>query len=461
MEVFFMFKKAIFGILFVILIVSFISCTELPEAATIPVAQRLHQAEEALNNGNAIVAENLLTQVLNADPTNPKANIGMGFINLLKANRKILTLVERLTSIATSSPRILSPFEMLLEIDFSHLQTDINSIVVNLEDSKSELETALDNMTSNITITIHPNRFDWNKDGFTDSISPLNLSFDPYGGSETRLWWVIFDSGPVSSERAIFDETKRGDAWFDIETINYIVSGSNIPVDYEPTFDETDFMTLDATGVKVLLTFVNLELSVLEPTLIWNLDPNTELTDWLTEASNTHDSYDSFLDFATTTIDLDYNGTMTNTEIRTIMPNSFMSFYSIPNGGLNAISDWASALNGFSQTGLELYSAGFFDFLPTDVEDLFINAGKLSTDSTFKIQIDSSSPTSPVRIIEPLQTFLTPYNFFNTPENFSDLKDFIPEIGYMSFIINFPDETFGGIIEKLPAIRNIIERFIG
>jgi len=95
---------------------------------------------------------------------------------------------------------------------------------------------------------------------------------------------------------------------------------------------------------------------------------------------------------------------------------------------------------------------------------LFINVRKLSTDPTFNIQIGgpSSALISPVRLtpIIPTQTFLIPYNFFNTPENFTDLKDFIPNIEDTSFTIQFSDEIFGEIIEKLPTIKTIIERFI-
>jgi hypothetical protein len=461
-----MFKNFLFIIVLIMVIFMFIACAELPEAEGIPVAQRMSQAEEALNEGNDTAAENLLEQVINADPTNPKANIGMGFIHLLKANRKILTLVEELTSDAstTTARGFSSPLDFLIQFDFSQFQTDINSIVTDLEASKSELETALTYMTPTSTLTIYPNRFDWNKDGYTDSITPLNLSFDPRGDGETRLWWVLFDNtSPLSGERGIFDDAKRGDAWFDLETVQYILNNENIPVDYEPVFDENDFITLSATEVKVMLTFVNLELSVLEPVLIWNINPRTELTDWLSEASNTHAQYDSLLDYATTTIDLDQNGTMTNTEIRTIMPTTFMRYYSIANGGSNAVNDWASALSGLSQTGLELYDAGLLDFIPFDVEDFLINCGKAVNDPDFKIQIGGSSSVilAPVRLAPSYDTFLIPYHFFNHPENFTDLKNFLPTIGYKHFIIDLPDETFGGIIEKLPSIRKLIERFIG
>ena len=461
-----MFKNLFLAIVLIVVILSFISCTELPETEQVPVAQRLSQAEEALNEGNDTAAEILLNQVLNADPTNPKANIGMGFINLLKGNRKILTLIEEMTTdaSATTSPRALSPLNFILQFDFSKFQTDINSIVTDLEDSKSEFETALAYMTPTSTLTVYPNRFDWNQDGFTDPVTPLNLSFDPRGDGETRLWWVLFDhTAPLSGNRGIFDETKRGDAWFDTESIRQLFNDGSISPGYEPVFDENDFYTLRAIEVKILLTFVDMELSILEPLLIWDLNPDTELTDWLSEASNTHDEYDNFLDYATTTIDLDQNGTMTNTEIRTIMPTTFLSFYAHANGGLNAISDWASALTGFSELGLELYNDGFLDFLPFDPEDVLINVGKAVSDSTYKIQIGSSSPFLSTVRITPLttyETFLIPYNFFSQPGNFDDLKDFLPEIGYQNFIINFPDETFGGIIEKIPSVAELIRRFI-
>ena len=133
-----------------------------------------------------------------------------------------------------------------------------------------------------------------------------------------------------------------------------------LPIGYEPVFDEDDYIELTIDEVEVLLGFVNMELALLEPGLIYNINPKPQLSDFLLEASNTIHLYEGSLDYATQTLDTDQNGTMTNAEIRTIFPQSFLRFYDHPQGGLNAIADWKDAMNDFAQIGIELESEGFF-----------------------------------------------------------------------------------------------------
>ena len=447
-------------VLLLVLTLGMISCTQLmeEEEPQINIPNLLVRGENALEEGNDTVAETLFRQVLNSQPNNPKANTAMGCIYLLKGNRKILTLIENVSNQLSSSQRSSSPITLLMDLNFASLQNELTLIIKDLELAKSNLEKAMAYMTETTTLNVYPNRFDWNEDGFVDPTTPLNLSVDVYGNRETRLWWVLFyNPGPVSSPRAVFDETKRGDAWFDMETINALVYDDNLPIGYEPDFDEDDHIELTRDEVEVLLGFVNMELALLEPALIYNINPKPELTVFLTEASNTIHLYDNPLDFATQTLDTDQNGTMTNAEIRTIFPETFLSFYDDPEGGLDAIADWKDAINDFAQIGSRLEGEGFFDFTSADMESFFEALDAFVNDEDFQISLDSA-PLIGSRIRVPVRRYLKPSVFFNNPNRFRDLKDLlIPDIGYLTYTIKFPDLTFGGLInEEMPVLLSIL-----
>jgi len=331
---------------------------------------------------------------------------------------------------------------MLMDIEFSRIQRDLTDIVIDLEKAKKGLETALTFMTPGSTLTVYPNRFDWNEDGYTDAVSPLNLTFDPKGDGEKRLWWVLFDRpAPEIDSREFFDSNTRGDAWFDIQTINSLIYEDSLSPDYEPVFDERDHIVLTEKEIEVILGFLNLELSVLEPAIIYDLNPKPEFADFITTASNTLHQYANPLDFATQTLDTDQNGTMTNAEIRTILPESFLQFYSGQHGGVNAINDWKDALNDLAVIGLRLEREGFFEFTRADFKAFFeaINQA-VNSEESFLLReggIDEES------------IYIKPSAFFNKPENFDDLKDLLlPDIGYLTLNIQFPDPTFGGLIDQ-------------
>ena len=447
-------------VLVVIVSLSMISCTQLmeEEEPQINIPEMLARGEDALEEGNDVLAENIFQQVLNNQPNNPKANTAMGCIYLLKGNRKILTMIENVSNQLSSSQRRSSPLTLLMDLNFAALQNEITLIIKDLEQSKRDLEQAMAYMTEGTTLNVYPNRFDWNEDGFVDPTTPLNLSFDLYGRGETRLWWVLFyNPGPVSSPRAVFDENKRGDAWFDIETINALVYDDILPIGYEPDFDEDDHIELTRDEVEVLLGFVNMELALLEPALIYNINPKPELSDFLLEASNTIHLYDNTLDFATQTLDTDQNGTMTNAEIRTVFPESFLSFFDNPEGGLDAITDWKDAINDFAQIGIRLEGEGFFEFTDADMLSFFEALDAFVNDEDFQISLDSA-PLIASRIRVPVRRYLKPSVFFNNPNRFEDLKDLlIPDIGYLTYTITFPDTTFGGLVnEEMPLLPSIL-----
>ena len=443
-------------VLFIVISLGLISCAPFTEeeAPVVHVSEILSMAEEALEAGDDGGAEPLFRQVLAAQPDHPEANAAMGCISLLKGNRKILSLIETVGAQFSSSQRRANPLMTLMNFNFVALQNDLTFIVKDLETAKRHLERAMAYMTDTSSLTVYPNRFDWNEDGFVDPTTPLNLSVDLYGTGETRLWWGLFHRpGPITSPRGVFDPDKRGDAWFDIETINGLIYDDALPPAYEPVFDETDHIALTRDEVEVLLGFVNMELAILEPTLIYDINPKPQLNEFITEASNTIHLYDSPLDFATVTLDSDQNGTMTNAEIRTIFPEGFLSFYNNSEGGLDAIADWKDAINDFAQIGIRLEGEGFFDFTDADMLSFFEALDAFVNDEDFQIDVNRA-PLIASRIRVAARKFIKPSVFFNHPNRFEDLKDLlIPDIGYLTYTITFPDPTFGGLlVEELPVL---------
>ncbi len=438
-----------------LLLMLLISCTNFVPLTPEEIKERINRAETAMSEGDNEAAESLFKEVLRSDPDNGKANMGAGYIQLLKSQRSMMDFVadfftiqemQQLRSLHQQPAKSLVSRLMMARnlintsrsIDFELIQTRVADMVEQIEDAKSSLKMAVDNMSEDASMTVYPNAFDWNEDGFTDSASPLYLKFDPYGDGEKRLWWVLFENqGELflteNAQRGFFDETVRGDAWFDAETMDYFLENGEVPEGYEPTFNEDDSITLDATGAKLLLTFVNLELSLLEPLIIWDLDPNPELTDFI-EGMQTADNP---INFATSTLDTDANGTITNVEFKTVMPDSFLAFYNDDNGGANAISDWKEAVVDFCTLAIEVIEMDLLDIPLPPISDQLDDIKNLLTDPTEKVELREG-------------LFFVPYNFFNAPNNFADLKGFIPDVGYdPDFELQLPDPTFGGLIEGL------------
>ncbi len=458
-------KKTVTAAITIILLLTLlISCTRFTPLSPEQIHEKILAAEEAMAEGDDATAEAIFREVIKSDPNNGEANMGMGLIAFLKAHRTILDMVADYFTIAETVPTIQSRNTLtrntlkkalpralgkarnivttLRDFDFDQLQTNIAIVVDQLENAKGNLKTAVDNMTDEASMNLYPNAFDWNEDGFTDSASPLYLKFDPNGDGEKRLWWVLFYNEPgeflsPDTQRSFFDDTIRGDAWFDIETFNYLLEDGIVPEEYEPTFDNTDKITMDATAAKMLLTIVNLELSILEPYIIWNFNPNPELTDYLEVASNTALNYNGPIDFATSTLDTDKNGTITNAEFRAVLPDTFFAFYDNPNGGADAITDWKEAIVDFCDLALEIAEMEIIDFIPFEINEELEMIKTLITDPATKVQLTE-------------EVALIPYNFFNSPDNFADLKNFIPNVGYdPEMNIELPDPTFGGLVEGL------------
>ncbi len=437
----------------ILLLMMLVSCTNFVPLTPEQIQERIAQAEGAMSEGNHKAAEAFFNQVLKTDPENGEANLGMGLIWSMQAQKNILdiaadylTLAEdahfrsadssKLARVARAVTRLREFTNNPRSVEFSKLQSEIADIVELLESAKHSMKIALETMPADSTMKLFPNAFDWNEDGYTDSTMPLNLKTDVEG--ESRVWWLLFSYRPefpmFSSTRGLFNDTIRGDAWFDKQTIDYLLDTGEIPEDYEPVFDDDDHYTLDATAVKGLLTVVNMGLSIFEPFIIWDIDPDPELTNYIELYSDTQDQYDGFIDFATSTLDTDQNGTITNAEFRRVLPENFMAFYNDANGGANAITDLRSAIVDLCELLVELSDMGMIDFvLPEFIEEL----------EEIKELITVPSAGEP--------QFINLYNFFESPNNFSDLKVFIPDVGYDTEGLNiiWPDPTFGGLIEVL------------
>jgi len=166
--------------------------------------------------------------------------------------------------------------------------------------------------------------------------------------------------------------------------------------------------------------------------LIWDLDPTPELTDFLDEMENA----DVPMNYATSTLDTNQDGIISNTEFQAILPEEFLTFYDDENGGLDAIVSWQNAIIDLCTQAVDVGQILLGD-LPVEIIDALDQVIALVTDPTEKIEMAEN-------------TYLIPGHFFASPQLYDDLKDIvIPTVEYEGdyFYLYITDPTFGGLIE--------------
>ena len=452
-------------VLFLLLIL--ISCNETQNLTPTQINERIAQAETAMGEGDDETAQELFEEVLQYDPGNPQANMGVGLIQFLRSQKDMMDIVaDYLTLDQLNQFRglIQQPVKsaaggmMLARVladradtmDLSLIQSKIADIVAQMEMAKFALTIAVMNMAEGDVMEVNPNAFDWNEDGFVDPDQPLRFTFDVEG--ESRVWWLLFAYEPEiyfgpgfqgrmstllsklssRSSRGFFDDSVRGDAWFDLQTFEALMDTGMIEEGYEPVFNSADKLSIDINQAKILLALVNLELTMLEPLMIWDLDPTPELTDFLDEMENA----DVPMNYATSTLDTNQDGIISSTEFQAILPEEFLTFYDDENGGLDAIVSWQNAIIDLCTQAVDVGQILLGD-LPVEIIDALDQVIALVTDPTEKIEMAEN-------------TYLIPGHFFASPQLYDDLKDIvIPTVEYEGdyFYLYITDPTFGGLIE--------------
>ena len=492
-------KKKIYAVVPFLLVLIFI-LSNCSGGISIDIAAIMQTAEQQMMDGNMVGAETSFKLILKEDPDNARANLGLSCTMFFSVHRRMIqffdSAVSQLPQILFSSGLSISkipslftsraadpenPWVILSAIDINAQQEEIAEIVQDLETIKGLLKKVLG---ADISFKVYPNSFDWNDNGAVESTSQLEVDIN---GEWVGLWDLVFSPFvnflSESSERLVFNE-EGGDAWYDRETFEMLFSDEPLPEEtYIPVFNEEDYILFDAESIRILYLIVNLELTILEPSIIYSLQPGESFWNFMMNylqyeppltLRNSKSNPDT--DYATETLDLDKNGTITNAEFQNLFDEDFLAFFDNPNGGADAVLGWKSAISEFTSMATELIAA---IELPEIIESEFTSGVKelqksIESPKAFKrvLRRIEEEPTLQEIIIGLLTEFyefvndpnkeflteedvdedgneeiLTPGVFFSLPNNFSDLKNFLPDIGYLNNIVVFPDPTFGGILE--------------
>lgn len=471
-------KKAIlYSSLFLFCIIILVSCTKLNAYTPEELNDFMNNAEKALDEGNREAALENYEKILKSDPQNPKANLGAGLIYIVDSNLNFASMVNQI--INDNLPEMVinkvlrknkDPLlDLINTLDISKIQEDISIFTDKLEKAKNMINIAIEN---NADLTINLNKIDWNNDGFTDCASPLYFSQD-FIGKDRRVWYSLFrpdysnsgwviENGFNFKKRALdlfFDSSVRGDAWFDKDSINYILNGEPVPNEYVPVFDAEDSITFDATSLNMLKAFINTELLILEPLLIYDLSPSQNTKDFIIEVMTSATP----TDYATSTVDTNKNGIIENPEIINITGDKFLKFLDNTNGGANAINDWKIAINELADYLLEYLDKEYQDivlfpgcpypFLSGNTGQLINSVKHMTYDLNYSIPVVVDSQGQPYDIDRNgTAESIVPAEFFVNSLNFEDLKAFLPAFNYINKILDFPDPTFGGMISGVNSI---------
>jgi len=514
-------KASWLGILIIVFILFFSAC------AYIDIRPMIDAGFTYLNSGDLGTAETCFREALRRNYSQPQANLGLSLIALFRGNAQLSSYLSRLlpTGVTPSISGFLSEKEarkaqaqkkllsLILKaranrasrdsIDLSLMreqiqegQSEIAEIVALLEEGKMCLERA---MTSAEPVSILPNHFDWNQNGILEPDTPLQFS---RLGDGTPVWRIVGEVLRAYREVTPEESTARffnpgtGDAWFDKELIDLILSGEAAELDlstWEPVFDDFDILTIGQEEMRWLYLLVTAELSILEPFVIYQLDFGNALQDFLNTVVEIIDEegMEEALAFVVHFLDTDHDGKISALEWRSLFDEGFLSFRpEEQNGGAHAIESWKSAIVGFCETMVwmienrelpfidALGNSGRFS-LGTSREDIPISERLVAilqeviayvTDPTKALELFAIGGQSHMRLrlgealerrgidsrfIEELRVLIYPGVFFAQPEVFCDLKEFFPELYYqwvdptfpMPELILFEDPTFGGFLQ--------------
>ncbi len=510
-----------FAILFVGFILFFSAC------AYIDIRPMVDAGFAYLNAGDLGQAEAYFREALRRNRAQSQANLGLSLIAMFRGNQRLSSLSEQMlpAGISPSLTNFSSGIESrkaqfqknllslvlkakalrakregidLLQIRemIQYLQSEIAEIVALLEEAKDCLERA---MEATEPILIHPNRFDWNRNGILEPDTPLHFS---RLGDDVPAWRVVGEvlraNRPVSPDESaarVF-EPVGGDAWFDKELIDLILSGEAEELDlstWDPVFDDNDIMTIGQTEMRWLYLLVTAELSVLEPFVIYQLDFGNALQGFLNtfiEISH-EEGLEAAFAYAVGFLDPNRDGKITALEWRALFDEGFLAFRpEDQNGGVHAISNWKSAIVGFCETAIQMIQNEEMPFIqrlenpdqsngsyfinetavsdkiiaileeviacvsdPTQALTLFEAKDENSVRSRLEKTLEHKGLDS--RFIEEIEVLAYPGVFFSSPETFADLKTFFPNLYYQWVELEFPypelilfdDPTFGGLLQ--------------
>ncbi|PLV60394.1 tetratricopeptide repeat protein [Thermotoga sp. KOL6] len=431
-----------------------------------------------LNQGNIDEAKEQLEQVLQDNPDDPVARALKG---ILETRDALVQLSE-----LTSNSKMFSPYSIdsLKKLPVSLMKTpslmgfslfmknivpmtrqpstvDVQGfydyynqeLIPALEELHELLESAEEDLSvavdANIEFHLQVNTLDWDNDGTAEPNQPLIITD---GIISVEAYKIIFGlEEPVFSSTPTIDPN-GGDAWFDIETLDALVQGGQIPD--PPEFNDNDYIQIDNGELGLLLTIVTSLKALIDPILTWNLNIPQDLYDevelYLTNPS-TMTLYQIF-DF----IDTSDDATITGSEWEDRL-DPFLEF--LPGGAdylVDFVDSLVSAANGLLRSIEDIEN----DLDASDVHDLtsgyyFVDPSMDFDEVKTQLQNFIDTEDVPDLLITTDATVTLHFGALRNTDNYQDLKDYFPdahwdEIEGIMFDEELPDPTFGGFIEYPP-----------
>ncbi len=438
------------------------SCQFLPSKEDL-----MDQGTSALQNGNLNEAEEKFNEVLQIDPNDPNAHAALALIYFFKAYiASSQWWDENATSI--SEPVILggSPIDLNNAVKaFRNLRFPMKALFkngsteFNLGDTLDEItqaqeqveeniipnyEKALEHANAalaegNVNLKIYPNRLDMDGDGTVEPDTPMK--FITNKGKSFTMEDVYKCTVPeLDDDEVILIDQTGGDAWFDYHLVVSMISSDATCGD--PVFnDEDDYLTVDDGDMHVIKSISGFILGYLYLFVTYNFDMPDEAINVIEDAFN-NGNFEDLISY----FDADENYIITNQELQ----NKLGDFLTFREKGEQHLSG-----------SIEMLKTGFESALDADEEiesdpggdhnftshEFFPDYGFLTDDNEDEFEEAIGYLTDqPIPLDESSGVYLNLFVLKNNPNNFSDLKDFFPDIHMMENKLVFPDPTFGGLL---------------
>lgn len=331
-----------------------------------------------------------------------------------------------------------------LDIDISSIQQSLIAVSLSLKAINNYLNSIIDlsEIEGFTELNIYPNQFDWDNDGTVEPTEELKV-FVRYKDTSDEIQEV---------DLGIFNGIIGEDFPADIkEFINVGISengGDGIYPTYNATTDTYEFDESSVISFYDIQMLIEIALStnsieaILDMLTVYDFE-SEKLFDLIYDLITGVISGDDTLQQIIDEIDTDGDGNLSRSEIITFLGNNYLTFLS---GGEQRLKDIEPLVFDKIYTLLTK-----IDDAPQDILDEIDEWRPY-----FNNQVYDTGELFP-GMQENLKLYF--YKIFENSQNFSDLKDFIPDIEItvlsgeiVNYSLSFPDPTFGGFVENFPSV---------
>ncbi len=406
----------------------------------------MNDGMNALQSGDLDGAEEKFNEVLNMDPNDANAHAALALIYFFRAYLASYNTFEDYTpdSIGGSFEKLFKTLRTLpIRAMFRNSAgTDLGETLDEITDAQEHLEEyiipdyekAFEHASraieiGGVNLKIYPNRLDIDGDGTVEPDTPLKFRTNK-GKSFTVEDLYKCTAPELDDDEIVFIDQSGGDAWFDYHILASGTCG-------DPVFnDDDDYITVDDGDmmfIKMVSGFI-LGSSYIFVTYKFEMPEET------VEVLNSNGFEQILRHF-------DKNGDLviTTAEFKDALGN----FLTFREKGQEHLSGSIDMFKGALESALDLDeeiesdAGGDHNFTSQEFFDDF-----LATEDRENVEEFIGYLTdTPAPLNEASGIYLKLFVLKEHPENFSDLKDFFPTVDLKNNIIEFPDPTFGGLVD--------------